>query len=281
MRYVNRLGINFEALLKMAALLGFALLFYAVIESGNAQYYVHPRIVPYMKFGIAVFIVISLFVALDLFKPKRKNVRVGRYLLFIIPLILAFALPPKTLDTDLMSLSSMNTMGKSNVLSLDEESGEDLQAYTDGENVQGTVDNQKNPNTENSTRNPNKGLLLQGDAIIMDDNSFAPWIEELYGNLDKYEGKKIQVVGFVFKDKEFKQNEFVPARFAMNCCAADMQPVGILCNYQGAAQLKKDSWVKVIGKVEKGEFKGQKMPVIVVETVEPASKPKNEFVYPY
>ena len=44
-------------------------------------------------------------------------------------------------------------------------------------------------------------------------------------------------------------------------------------------QLNKDSWVKVIGKVEKGDFNGQMMPVIIAETVEPTSKPKNEFVY--
>ena len=279
MRYVNRLRINFEALLKMAALLGFALLFYAVIESGNAQYYVHPRIVPYMKFGIAIFIVISLFVALDLFKPKRKNVRIGRYLLFIIPLILAFALPPKTLDTDSMSLSSMNALGKANVSSIDDGLVEGVQSYTNGEVNSSAAGNQINQDSGKSTSNSNKGLLIQGDTIIMNDESFVPWIEELYGNLSKYEGKKIQIVGFVFKDKEFGKNEFVPARLSMNCCAADMQPVGVLCNYTGAAQLKKDSWVRVTGKVQKGEFKGQEMPVIVAETVEPTSKPKNEFVY--
>ena len=81
-----------------------------------------------------------------------------------------------------------------------------------------------------------KGLLMKGNTIVMTDESFIPWIEELYGNLSKYEGKKIEVVGFVFKDKEFGQSNFVPARLTMNCCAADMQPVGILCEYQRAVK---------------------------------------------
>ena len=265
MRYVSRLGINIEAMLKLVAMLGFALFFYTVIEAGNVQYYVHPRIIPYMKFGIAAFVLISLFMSDELFKPKRGNVRVARYLLFIVPLICAFALPPKIMDYDSMSLSSINTAG--NEVILDEGSDNNVSE----QKVSGIGDN---------TSKSNKGLLLQGDTIIMEDSSFVPWIQELYDNFGKYEDKKIQVVGFVFKDKEFKQDEFVTARYMMNCCAADMQLVGILCNYQGA-ELKKDSWVKVSGKIQMGQFDGQKMPVIAVENVVPEDKPKNEFVYPY
>lgn len=279
MRYLNRLGINFEALLKIASLLGFALLFYAVIESGNAKYYVHPRIIPYMQFGIVVFIIIALFVSSELFKPKRKNIRTWRYLLFILPLLLAFALPPKALDTDSMSLSSINTMSRSYVSPGDEELVEGTQTNSDGEENNIAAGSESNQNFDKPANNTNKGLLKQGDTIIMTDESFIPWIEELYVNLSKYEGEKIQVVGFVFKDKELGQNRFVPARFTMNCCAADMQPVGLLCSYQGAEQLKKDSWVKVTGKVQKGELKGQVMPVIEAETVETTGKPKNEIVY--
>lgn len=277
MRYLNRPGINPEAFLKIASLLGFAILFYTVIESGNAQYYVHPRIVPYMQFGIITFIIISLFISDELFRSKRKNIRMGRYLLFIIPLALAFALPPKTLDTDSMSLGSPVSMSKSVEPAAEEELADITQAYSLEEANSRTTVNEEGLSTRKAASNA--GLLKQGDTILMTDESFMPWIEELYGSLSKYEGNKIQIVGFVFKDKEFGQDKFVPARLSMNCCAADMQPVGILCSYQGAGQLKKDSWVKVTGKVQRGEFKGQEMPVVMVEAVEAASKPKNEFVY--
>lgn len=279
MRYLNRLGINFEALLKIASLLGFALLFYKVIESGNAKYYVHPRIIPYMKFGIVMFITIALFMLGELFKTKRNNIKLGRYLLFIIPLMLAFALPPKALDTDTMSISNINIMGRSNESSGDGKPVEGTQTYSDREENNIATGSGSNQNAGNLSNNISQELLKQGDTIVMTDESFIPWIEELYGSLSKYEGEKIQVVGFVFKDTEFGQNRFVPARFTMNCCAADMQPVGLMCNYQGAEQLKKDTWVKVTGKVQKGELRGQIMPVIVAETVEPTDKPKDELVY--
>jgi len=125
---------------------------------------------------------------------------------------------------------------------------------------------------------------FRGDPALCtpkDCSLFVEWIQEIYEHMDKYKGKKIQVVGFVFKDEQFKKNEFVPARMMMVCCAADMQPIGLLCSYAKASELKKDVWVKVSGRIGQGEFEGQKMPMIEVESVEPANKPKNEFVYPY
>lgn len=224
-------------------------------------------------------LLLALFVSGELFKTKRKNIKVGRYLFFMVPLLLAFALPPKAPDTDSMSLSSINTMGRTDVSLNEEEFVEGTQTNSVEEKNNIAADSELDQNAEKPANNANKGLLKQGDTIVMTDESFIPWIEELYGNLSKYEGKKIQVVGFVFKDKELGQNRFVPARFTMNCCAADMQPVGLLCSYQGTEQLKKDSWVKVTGKVQKGELKGHVMPVIVAETVEATGKPKSEIVY--
>lgn len=289
MRYVNRTGINIEAVLKIAAMLGFSLFFYMVIETGNVRYYVHPRIIPYMKFGILGFTAISFFMAGEVFKVTRRNIRVGRYLIFIIPLILAFALPPKTVDSDSMSISRIAGSGKTGVTipdsGIQRESQPDIQPDMNDNIDTGTDDSITNDDAsaeveEWSMENFGNLLKMQEDTIIMDDDSFAAWTAELFGSPEKYEGKKIQIVGFVFRNELFKQNEFVPARFMISCCAADMEPIGILCNYEKALQLKKESWVKVSGKIHQGAFQGEKMPVIAVEAIEPANKPENEFVYP-
>ncbi|WP_408647987.1 TIGR03943 family putative permease subunit [Vallitalea guaymasensis] len=43
----------------------------------------------------------------------------------------------------------------------------------------------------------------------------------------------MEVIGLVFKDnKEFKDNEFVPARLLMVCCATDMVPICFYVIYQ-------------------------------------------------
>lgn len=278
MRYLKSSKINFEVLIKMIILLGYALLFYVVIASGNVKYYVHPRIVPYMKFGIVIFAMVSISMAFELFKPQRIRFQLGRYLFFIIPLIFAFSIPPKIPDISSISLNNINKTD-SNGSSLVDEYNAEPHTYTNGDELQEYESSEISQNTTEVADNSNK-LSLQDDTIVMDDKYFAYWLVELHENFDLYKGKNIQVVGFVFKDEQFAQNEFVPARYLMSCCAADAAPVGIMCNYKDASQLKKDSWVKVTGKVQEGEFNGQKMPVIITDSVELTNKPKAEFIYP-
>jgi len=67
----------------------------------------------------------------------------------------------------------------------------------------------------------------------------------------------------------------------MSCCAADMQPVGLLAHYDKAKDLKQDAWMIVKGKLEIVESNGEKTPIIVVESIQDAKKPINEYVYPY
>lgn len=72
MKFSKSSPVNIEAVLKLTILLGFALFFYSTISSGTVRLYVHPRLVSYMKFGIAAMVLIALFIVRDVFKPKRK-----------------------------------------------------------------------------------------------------------------------------------------------------------------------------------------------------------------
>ena len=275
MRYMNRKSINFESIIKIISMMGFALLFYTVIESGNVQYYVHPRMIPYMKFGILGFILISFFMTGEIYKAPRKKIKVIKYLIFIIPLILAFSMPPKTMNAESLSINSNSGQKKTDYTV--QEYGVSQGSQIDKENSVDNID----PNVDIVNLADNNNLLkMQGDTIIMDENSFIPWIQELYINPEKYLGKRIEVVGFVFRVEQFNQNEFVPARNMISCCAADMEPVGLLCNYQNASELKTDAWVKVVGKIQLGEFGEEEIPIIVTEAVEQVEKPENEIVYP-
>lgn len=122
---------------------------------------------------------------------------------------------------------------------------------------------------------------MQGDTIVISSDNFVRWMQEIYDNMSTYEGKKIQLTGFVFKDKAYNKNEFVAARLMMSCCSADLQPVGLLCHYDKAEQLKQDSWIDVTGKIQIIDYQGEKTPVIIVESIQKTEKPKNDYVYPY
>lgn len=125
------------------------------------------------------------------------------------------------------------------------------------------------------------GLKTENGMITVGDEEFYPWLAEIYTNMDKYEGYKIKVKGFVFKDAEtMKANEFVPARLLMSCCVADLVPCGIICEYDKASELKEDTWVTVEGVIHVSEYEGQPEPQIAVTKISLAEKPEQEYIYP-
>ncbi len=79
-------------------------------------------------------------------------------------------------------------------------------------------------------------------------------------------------------------DEFALARLVMTCCVADLTPVGVICKYDQASELKADSWVSVEGVLIAGvyEINGQTFtePQLSVTTLAPADEITG-YVYPY
>lgn len=267
--------VNIEAVLKLIILLGFALFFYSTLSTGTVQLYVHPRLISYMKFGIVAMVLIALFIVPDVFKPKRR-VNFIPYLLFIIPLLAAFALPAKAMDSKSMAFGDIKTVQQSKKAV---QEGNNAGDNSSAANSAAAVNN--NSLLQSSLQDPSQRLKLENDTIVMGGDNFVQWLNELYYDLDKYEGKKIEVVGFVLKNKKAANNEFMPARLTMTCCSADLQPTGLICRYDKASDLSADTWVKVTGTIKKVDYDGYKTPVIFADKVENTEKPKNEYVYPY
>jgi putative membrane protein len=120
------------------------------------------------------------------------------------------------------------------------------------------------------------------EEIVMTSKNFYKVISEIYSDMNYYNGVSIKTVGFVFKgDGMFEDNQFVPARLMMICCAADMQPVGLLCVYDKALELEEDSWVQVQGTISITEFEGEYVPCIIAEEVKKEDAPDKQYIYPY
>lgn len=276
MQLIRYRKINIEVVLQLIILIGFAFFFSYIILTGKVLLYVTPRIVPYVKFGIAAMILLSLFIAGDVFKPKRKA-NVFPYLFFIVPLFMAFILPAKVMDSTSMSFAdikgtqqtanTINSSGSNNNITNQDKTTNDNSGTT--------------ANTGLNSRKEDFGLEMQGDTVVISGDNFVRWMQEIYDNMSTYEGKKIQITGFVFKDEAFNKNEFVTARLMMSCCSADLQPVGLLCRYDKAAELNPDLWINLTGKIQIIDYKGEKTPVVISENIEKTEKPQNDYVYPY
>lgn len=252
----NRIQINGNTAIKIVLLLGYAAFYLSIIFTGSVNQYVHPRIIPYMIFASIVMTIIALLLFGELFcKPQSRN-KSFSLLFFLVPLIMAFALPAQTFDSNARAMEGLELTDDTQVYQVEEETPE--ANYYERE------------------------LELQDGVLVMDNANFYLALMEVYEKIEQYDGTKVELVGFVFRDSElFAENEFVPARFLMTCCVADMVPVGFLCRYEGAKELPLDSWVKVTGVIAKAQYQGNEIPIIQAEEIESAEKPQNDYVYPY
>ncbi|MCX7709109.1 MAG: TIGR03943 family protein [Clostridia bacterium] len=274
MQQIKLWALNMDAVLRMVILVGFALFFFDIVFTEKAQLYVHPRIIPYVKFSIAAFIMIALFLMGDVFKTRRKT-NLLPYLIFIIPLIAAFFIPARPMESKDISAVGINISQKlsSNLTAMDEEmrplEDESMMAPETEDTVEEAVDDAK------------QTPIPKPEKIAMDEKTFLTWLEELYSKPEEYMGTKIEIKGFVFRQKDLGKDQFITARFMMSCCTADAQAVGLLCKYEGTSKLKSDTWLKVTGRLGKTMYGGQQVPFINVEKIEKTDKPQNEYVYPY
>ncbi|GMQ59678.1 TIGR03943 family protein [Vallitalea sediminicola] len=286
---------NINICLKILLLLGFASFYLFTVFSGSVKQYVHPRIIPYIIFAAIVMVLIAILLVGELPKKQHLKTKSWTLLFFLIPLLMGFALPPETFDSSTKATGSLE-LSSSTIYATDKTSSKPVveqdqtPVETNGavdiivrNEIDDSSDNSSNKTSSDSSSDSFNDIInIDEDVIVMDDSNYYKYLTEIYENLDKYKGTKIEVIGFVFKDnKEFADNEFVPARLLMVCCAADMVPIGFLCQYDNTVQLEKDSWVKVTGTLDSKEFEGNKIPNINATTVQQVDEPEDAYIYPY
>lgn len=274
----KRDSLNINIALKIVLLFGFAAFFLSTVLSGSVSLYVHPRIIPYMIFASAAMIIIAILLFRDLFKNGRKKANSWPLLFFIIPLVMAFSLPAQSMDTSAAATGEVQlsggesfSAGAADDASKPEETNSAAQSSPAADNG-GTESNDETSESE----------AVTSEALVMNSSNFYSLLCDIYENIDKFQEVQIEVEGFVFRGNgSLTDNEFIPARLMMVCCAADMQPVGLLCRYDNAAALDNDSWVKVCGTIGEAEYEGETIPCIIAQSVEPVEEPDKSYIYPY
>lgn len=254
--------INSEILLEtIVCLLLSVLLFYALI-SGKAADYVHPRINGYLWFAAIAFLGISTALLPAAFTPKH-NAKPGRYLLFFVPILFAVLIPTGTVRSNTVSFGNTS-------------------AGTPPQEDKGTIlpDRVSAGGTGAQASSASSLPKEDGNGVLtVPDDRFAAWYQNINQDMNAYSGKTLKFKGQVFRLKEFAKDEMVPVRYAMVCCAADLQPCGILCRGNDVSQYKEDEWVWVTGKIKIETYMNQTMPVCYVTKIEKAPKAQENYIY--
>lgn len=99
-------------------------------------------------------------------------------------------------------------------------------------------------------------------------------------DLSSFNGKEARVVGFVYREASFADDQFMAARFTVSCCVADASAIGLPIIWGKAQDFPQDTWVEVKGTFEIGEFRGDTIPLLRASSVEAVEQPTHPYLYP-
>ena len=121
---------------------------------------------------------------------------------------------------------------------------------------------------------------INADVINVADDDYGIWYIDVFDNLPAYIGKTVRFKGVVYRPKKSADDFFIPGRFAMTCCAADIQFVGFPCRWKDAKRLKDKTPVYVTAHIDGAETReGGSAPVLYADAVEITDPPEEEVVY--
>lgn len=282
----EKMSVNRYDLAKIVLLLGFSLFFLIILLTGAVSFYIHPRIEPYLIFS-AVSMTLIAFLMLPRLKSRPNAKRsLWPLALFALPLLMALIFQPQSIGSASVSTSDLMAAGQSGSTDIGAQPTSDANAPSPKPSNAQAVPSEEPPQSVIASDAAEDEVAGPGaddaQTLFVTDDNFYEVLNALYEDMGSYQGKRIEMTGFVFFDPEnFAPDQFVPARMLMTCCAADMVAVGVLCHYDDAATLEEDSWVKVTGTVGTTDFLGETVPYVEVESIQTTTPPDDKYIYPY
>jgi hypothetical protein len=118
---------------------------------------------------------------------------------------------------------------------------------------------------------------VNAPIIKIGDEDYAIWYRDLSENPQTYENKKVQVKCRALLRKKLPKGTFIVGRHVMTCCVQDIQFSALICEWEKADTLRRDSWMILTAKVTFRYHKayGEKGPVLTYITAEECPPPEN------
>ncbi|WP_426622536.1 TIGR03943 family putative permease subunit [Priestia megaterium] len=291
-------------------LMGFSLLMFKLILTGKIIQFIAPKMMPFILFSSGTFFLVGIIQIWRSSVNKDSSCECGHdhtekgkirttfiYSLFLLPIMTGFLFSNHTLDSSVAvkrGLSfSVNTSDTQRQPADDEKIdviNSELEKDTNDLLSGNSDETPKNvPITHQSSiaaKVAPKGFcellekkLVKQPKISINDTDYIPVMNIIENNTARFIGKKVEVSGFVYREKGFKDNQFVVARFGISCCAADASVYGLLSTLENASTLKKDTWVHIKGIIQKTTYNGEDAPYVQVQQIESIHPPDNPYVY--
>ncbi len=121
---------------------------------------------------------------------------------------------------------------------------------------------------------------LDQPVIRISDEDYGLWYVEIMDTPQMYEGKTVVFRAMMCKPPKYGRY-FTPGRFAMVCCAEDMNFLALACIGYDVSQIPEKTWVEVTAtcRVEHWDPYGEEPgPVLHVTNITPCQSPKEPVV---
>lgn len=236
--------------LKALVLILMAIFFAEKLASGKLFYYIGPRFSWLSLVAVALFIILAGSYNLvgerhseeehDHQDHNHSRVPFGSLLITALPLILGTIIPPSPLGASAVATRSTANAAAS--------IGSSDQVLT----------------------------TLPARRNVLD------WVQAMNADPDPaaLNGQQADVIGFVYRDPRFENDQFLLARFTLTCCVADAMAIGLVVQSPEAQRLTADSWVRVQGLFAEGEVDGEPTPILLAEDISPVQQPEQPYLYP-
>ncbi|WP_226526849.1 TIGR03943 family putative permease subunit [Metabacillus niabensis] len=121
--------------------------------------------------------------------------------------------------------------------------------------------------------------MMSLPVIRFDGTDFANYMGILSEYPEVFEGKKIEIEGFIAEDQFLRKKQKVIARFQVTHCIADAHASGFKLENSNEFHLTNNTWVRMKGTLKVKEESQQYIPVIHVNSVETIDTPKNPYIF--
>lgn len=307
----NKSDLGFHAYIRGIILIGFALLMVALIISDNIRFYIAPKMMPFIYFGMVTFLILGVIQILrstkkgqedeefcdcgaDHSMPGSPVLKLLIYSIFIIPIVMGFVLPDKALDSSVAA--NRGIQYGSGILTKPTGGGSDFSRaeafledpdgyfsdlendYLEGEHF--TIEDYYSEEDFNQYYSELKEQFQRDNEIIVTAENYLDVMTVLDLYIDEFVGKTMEIKGFVYREPDFLDHQLVVARFSMTCCVADAAVYGTMVETDFAYEYENDTWVKVRGILQKSTYNEFTIPLIQLREIEVVEEPHQPYVFP-
>ncbi|SEN47416.1 TIGR03943 family putative permease subunit [Lihuaxuella thermophila] len=277
-----------RALLRVGICFGIAVMLLSLLVSGEITLVVHPRFKGLIAVSILLLIVLGLVQLWNLKRGEIHRIGAWGYLVILLPLLFFMVSPPKALDASIAANKGVSYMNAQALAKQQKLSPKQSAASQKGSNPNDSPSpEQAQPSDGTEPEiveidNPYKELVpkIKAEPVItFTEKNYADYFNTINMYPKEFEGKKIRLKGFVYRDETLKKNEFVTGRFTVTCCTADATVIGMVTTGSHAGQVKSNQWIEVTGTIQTVMYEGYEMPVIKLDSYKPVSPPKDPYIY--